>query len=126
MAKIIRAAALAAAIWTAALATALAAPNDGFASFWQSFTVAMAKDDQAALSGMVSLSERLDDATPLTFARFHSDHLGAATRRCLAKAKPLRDVDGTGAVTYTAFCGELNYSFYRIGGAWKLTDIGAN
>ena len=126
MATSLRAAALVAAIWAAALAPAIAAPADGFAAFWQAFTTALAKDDRVALAGMVALSDRLDDATPLTFARFHADHLDAATRKCLAKAKPLRSLDGLNQVTYTAFCGELNYSFYRTGGAWKLTDVGAN
>lgn len=126
MTKIIRATALAAAFWAAALSPAAAAANDGFAAFWQAFTTALVKDDQATLSGMVALSDRLDEATPLTFARFHRDHLGPATRKCLAKDKPISSVDGLGQLTYTAFCGELNYSFYRVGGAWKLTDIGAN
>ena len=35
-------------------------------------------------------------------------------------------VDGTGEVNYSAFCGELDFVFTRSGGAWKLTDIGAN
>lgn len=117
----------------AALATvvvATAAPavgaDDGFAAFWPTFAAAVAKDDQAALARMVVLSERVDQAAPLTFAKFHADSLGPAARRCLAKAKPKRDVDETGQVTYDAFCGEVIYSFSRSGGAWKLTDIGAN
>lgn len=126
MATMLRAAALAAVLWAAALAPGLAAAPDGFATFWQAFGAALTKDDQAGLAKMVALSDRLDQASPLTFARFHRDHLGPAVRKCLAKAKPVRDVDGEGQVNYTAFCGELTYTFYRTGGAWKLTDIGAN
>jgi hypothetical protein len=116
----------------AALATVLAtggpalAAGDGFAEFWQTFQAAATKDDRAALAGMVVLGDRLDQGKPQTFAKFHSDALGPAARRCLAKAKPVRDVDGNGQVNYSAFCGEVIYTFYRTAGAWKLTDIGAN
>ena len=117
------AAALAAVL--AGAAPALAA-GDGFAAFWQGFQAAVAKDDRAALAGMVVLSERLDQVGPPTFGKFHNEALGPAARRCLAKAKPVRDVDGQGQVNYSAFCGEVIYTFYRTGGAWKLTDVGAN
>jgi hypothetical protein len=123
MTMMFRCAALAAAL--VALATPALAADDGFAAFWPAFAAAAAKDDQAALARMVALSDRLDQATPLTFARFHADELGPAARRCLAKAKPKRDF-GAGDVSYSAFCGEVIYGFSRSGGAWKLTDIGAN
>jgi hypothetical protein len=126
MATMFRAAAIAAALSTAPLATALAAGGDGFAAFWQGFQAAVAKDDRAALAGMVVLSERLDQAEPLTFAKFHSDQLGPSARKCLAKAKAVRDVDGQGQVSYSAFCGQVIYTFYRSAGAWKLTDVGVN
>ena len=126
MASLFRAAAVAAALSLTPLATALAAGGDGFAAFWQSFQAAAAKDDRAALAGMVVLSERLDQAEPLTFAKFHNDQLGPAARKCLAKAKAVRAVDGEGQVNYSAFCGETIYTFYRTGGAWKLTDVGVN
>ena len=117
---------LAVAVWAAPQSAALAAPGDGFAPFWQAFTVALAKDDKAALARMVVLSPELDEASPLTFARFHADYLGPKTRQCLAKAKPVRDVDGLGKANYSAFCGELDFSFYQSGGGWKLTGIGPN
>jgi hypothetical protein len=120
-------AALAAAVWLGVQAPTMAATfGDGFAPFWQAFSAALVKDDQASLAKMVALSDRLDQAKPLTFARFHRDHLGPAARKCVAKARPVRDVDGEGQVNYTAFCGELTYTFTRAGGAWKLTDIGPN
>lgn len=125
MARVVRAAALAAVLCAAALTPAVAA-SDGFAPFWQAFTAALTKDDHAALAGMVALSDRVDQATPLTFAKFHADFLGTKNRQCLAKDKPVRGVDGTGAVNYSAFCGELDFVFTRSGGAWKLTDIGPN
>lgn len=119
---------VASAIAVAALAAApaIAAGGDGFAAFWRTFTAAVTKDDRAALAGMVVLSARVDEAEPLTFDRFHSDQLGPPARKCLAKARPVRAVDGNGEVNYSAFCGELIYIFYRTGGAWKLTDVGVN
>jgi hypothetical protein len=109
----------------AALSPAVAA-GDGFAAFWQAFQAAVAKDDRAALAAMVALSDRVDQAEPLSFAKFHSDMLGPAARKCLAKAKAVRDVGASGGVSYSAFCGEVIYGFSRAGGAWKLTDVGAN
>jgi hypothetical protein len=52
--------------------------------------------------------------------------LGPKVRRCLAKAKPVRDVDLQGNLNYFAFCGEIIYVFSKTGGTWKLTDLGAN
>jgi hypothetical protein len=127
MGKMFRRTAAAAALATAlAVAAPAVAAGDGFAAFWPTFQAAVAKDDRAALAAMVVLSERLDQAEPLTFARFHSDQLGPAARKCLAKAKAVRDVDGQGQVSYSAFCGQVIYTFYRSGGAWKLTDVGVN
>jgi hypothetical protein len=115
---------------TAALAVtvaapALATPTDGFGLFWPKFVAAAAKDDKPALAAMTALGPGLgDDAS--SFAKFHSGHLGAAARRCLVKAKPVRDVDPQGGVSYSAFCGEIIYVFSKPAGAWKLTDLGAN
>ena len=104
---------------------ALAAPADGFAAFWPVFTAAAAKDDAKALASMVALGPGLGDNGG-SFAKFHAANLTPATRRCLAKAKPVRDVDPQGAVSYSAFCGEVIYVFSKTGGGWKLTDLGAN
>jgi hypothetical protein len=104
---------------------ALAAPADGFAAFWPSFAGAAAKDDANALASMTKLGPGLGDAGG-SFAKFHAASLGASARRCLAKAKPVRDVDPQGGVSYSAFCGEVIYVFSKVSGVWKLTDLGAN
>jgi hypothetical protein len=104
---------------------ALAAPADGFAAFWPTFAAAAGKDDAKALASMVALGPGLGDAGG-SFAKFHAVNLGPAARRCLAKAKPTRDVDPQGTLTYAAFCGQMIYVFTKVGGAWKLTDLGAN
>jgi hypothetical protein len=95
---------------------ALAKPVDGFAA---------ATDDTKALASMVVIGPGLGDAGT-SFAKLHREYLGAAARRCLVKAKPLREVDGQGAVTYEAFCGQIIYVFSKPGDAWKLTDLGSN
>ena len=99
----------------AAAPVARATPTDGFGAFWASFAAA-AKDDAKALASMVVLGPGLGDAGG-SFAKLHRAALGPAARRCLAKAKPVRDVDPQGAVIYV---------FTKPGGAWKLTDLGAN
>ena len=109
-----------------ALATpAMAARADGFAAFWTSFAAAAANDDAKALASMTVLGPGLGDNGG-SFAKFHAASLGPAARRCLAKAKPARDIDPQGAVSYSAFCGEVIYVFSKVSGAWKLTDLGAN
>jgi len=109
----------------AVTAPALAAPADGFAAFWPTFAAAAAKDDAKALASMIALGPGLGDNGG-SFAKFHAANLGLASRRCLAKAKPLRDIDPQGGVSYSAFCGEVIYVFSKVGGVWRLTDLGAN
>jgi len=116
---------MAVALALTAAAPALAALADGFTAFWPNFVAAATKDDKAALASMTALGPGLGD-DGASFAKFHADHLGAAARRCLVKAKPGRDVDPQGGVSYSVFCGEVIYGFSKTGGAWKLTDLGAN
>jgi hypothetical protein len=116
---------MAVALTLATAETAIAAPADGFAAFWPAFAAAAAKDDSKALASMTALGPGLGD-NGSSFAKFHAANLGPAARRCLAKAKPARDVDPQGAVEYSALCGEVIYVFSKVGGAWKLTDLGAN
>jgi hypothetical protein len=99
------------------------AADDGFAAFWSKFAAAAAKDDKAALAAMTTLGPGIDDNdTPLTFDKVHSLYLRPAARRCLAKAKPQSQVDGTGATTYAAFCGQVIYVFSKTASAWRWTD----
>jgi hypothetical protein len=116
---------MAVALVLGAAAPARAAPTDGFAAFWPTFAAAAAKDDAKALASMIVLGPGLGD-TGASFARFHATNLGPKARRCLAKAKPARGVDPQGTVSYSVFCGDVIYSFSKVGGGWKLTDLGAN
>jgi hypothetical protein len=115
--------ALAMAIAAPAIAApAPATPADGFAAFWPSFTAAAAKDDTKTLATMIVLGPGLGDDIE-TFAKAHAAFLGPKARRCLAKAKPDRQVDPEGTLSYSAYCGQVIYGFTKSGGAWKLTDL---
>jgi hypothetical protein len=116
---------VAAALAVTPAAPAVATPADGFGAFWPQFVAAAAKDDRSALAAMTALGPGLGDDAG-SFVKFHADHLGAAARRCLIKAKPVRDVDPQGGVSYSAFCGEIIYGFSKSGGVWKLTELGVN
>jgi hypothetical protein len=110
----------------ATAAPAMAAPADGFSTFWPKFQAAAAKDDTKALASMIALGPNLGE-DGASFAKFHAGELGPKVRRCLAKAKPDRDVNPQGDVLYSAYCGgEIIYGFTKTGGVWKLTDLGAN
>jgi hypothetical protein len=107
-------------------APAVAAPDDGFAAFWPAFQAAAAKDDAKALASMIALGPNLGE-DGVSFAKFHAGELGPKVRRCLAKAKPDRDVNPQGDVLYSAYCGgEIIYGFTKTGGVWKLTDLSPN
>ena len=112
-------------VTTTSLAAAAAAPADGFAAFYRLFAAAVGKDDQKALAGFTVLGPGLDDNdVPLTFAAFHALYLTPRERHCLAKGKPVRAIDGTGAVNYSVFCGQLIYVFSKPNAAgWRLTDL---
>jgi hypothetical protein len=102
------------------------AGNDGFAAFWTAFTAALAKNDRAAATSMMK-PDTLGN-TPgaaKTLDQYYTQNFGPRVRACLVKQRPERDVHD-GQVSYAAFCGEAIYAFYKVGGAWKLTDIGAN
>jgi hypothetical protein len=110
------------AVGLATASPAMATPTDGFGVFWPAFQAAVAKDDAKALASMIALGPNLGD-DGVSFAKFHAGELGPKVRRCLAKAKPDRDVDPKGDVHYAAYCGQVIYGFSESEGAWKLTDL---
>jgi hypothetical protein len=107
-----------------ALAPPALATDDGFAAFWQAFAPAVGHDEVARLQTLVAVGAIQDsDGKPMTFTQIQADYLKPSARRCLAKAHPVHGVDGTGAVNYSAFCGQLVYVFEKTNGAWKLADF---
>jgi hypothetical protein len=121
---------LAAAVLAVAMgvgAPALAASGDGFPAFWKAFAAAVGTDDKAALARLVTLGPNLgDNGKAYTFAEMHAAYLKPAERSCLAKARPVRAVDGTGSAYYAANCGDLIYVFSKTGMSWTLADLSPN
>jgi hypothetical protein len=108
-------------------APAFAASDDGFAVFWKAFAAAVGKDDKPALAKLVTLGPNLgDNGKAYSFDQMHAAYLKPAERKCLAKAKPERSVDGTGAAFYAANCGDLIYVFNKTGASWTLADLSPN
>ena len=108
-------------------APAVAASGDGFAAFWNAFAAAAGKDDKAALAKLVTLGPNLgDNGKAYSFDQMHAAYLKPAERKCLAKAKPERTVDGTGAAFYATNCGDLIYVFSKTGASWTLADLSPN
>jgi hypothetical protein len=106
---------------------ALAASGDGFAAFWQAFAAAVGKDDKAALEKLVTLGPNLgDNGKAYSFDQMRAAYLKPAERKCLAKAKPVRAVDGTGAAYYATNCGDLIYVFNKTAASWTLADLSPN
>jgi hypothetical protein len=111
-------------LFLALASPATGAGDDGFAAFWQGFAAAAAHDDAAALQALTAVGQIDDsDGKPMSFAAIQALYLKASQRRCLARAHPVSAVDGTGAVNYSAFCGQLVYVFEKVNGAWKLADF---
>jgi hypothetical protein len=110
----------------AALLALMAAPSfaadAGWPEFWRAFAAAAGKDDQATLASLV----KLDPSVVGSFAEVHKHYLKPSQRRCLAKARPVRDVDQLGQVNYGAFCGQLIYVFTNTPAGWRLTDLSPN
>jgi hypothetical protein len=110
-----------AAIAVVGATTACAADQD-FDAFWQKFKTALQKNDKPALVSMTQcpflfrdkqlskaeLGTRIDTVLP------------AKTRRCLSTQHPKPDKG-----SYFAFCGDLVYSFEKVGGHYMFTAMDA-
>ena len=102
------------------------AADDGFAAFWTQFKAAVGKSDQKAVSQMFKYPIfYIDQREVADFPVIWKGAFSPAQRRCLAKEKPVKDTH-EGKVSYSAFCGQVIYSFGKDDAGWKLTDIGEN
>jgi hypothetical protein len=108
--------------------SALAAKSDdGFAAFWTQFNAAVGKNDQKAVSQMVRYPIYYNGQRQVAdFPMIWKGNFKPAQRTCLLKEKPLMDTSPKGKVSYSAFCGELIYSFGKDDAGWKLTDFDVN
>ena len=107
--------------------SALAAESDdGFAAFWTQFNAAVGKSDQKAVSQMFKYPLfYIDQRQVADFPVIWKGAFKPAQRTCLAKQKPVKDTH-EGKVSYSAFCGQVIYSFGKDDAGWKLTDIDEN
>jgi hypothetical protein len=103
-----------------------AGSDDGFAAFWTQFNAAVGKSDQKAVSQMVKYPILYQDLRQAAdFPVIWKGAFKPAQRKCLAKQKPVMDTH-EGKVSYSAFCGELIYSFAKDDAGWKMTDFAVN
>lgn len=96
-----------------------------FSDFWVLFKTAVVKDDRKAIAEMTKLpfpygSKQLSKAD---FIKECADLFNQKTRKCFSKAKPVKD---DGRDTYSVFCGEEIFSFEKVNGEYRFTDIGMN
>jgi len=90
---------------------------ESFAAFWKEFQSAVEKNDQEAIAALSNLG------SGRTAALLKEHPFTRAVRKCFATAKPVRDGDRD---RYCVFCGEEIFSFTKVNGAYKFTDIDMN
>ena len=83
----------------------------------------MAKNDPEAVAALsnVPLFYQNGQFSKAAFLKEYPSTFTHAVRKCLAAAKPVRDRD-----SYLVLCGEEIFSFGKVNGAYKFTDVGMN
>jgi hypothetical protein len=102
-----------------------AAEARSFAEFWVQFKTAVAKDDKEAIAEMTKFpfpygTKHLSKAE---FIKECGKLYDQKTRRCFAKAKPVKEDDRD---SYSVFCGEEIFVFEKVNGEYRFSDIGMN
>jgi hypothetical protein len=97
--------------------------DPAFNAFWIKFKAAVARNDKARVADMTKLPFRIADHEygRDAFIRKYNSLFTAKVRRCIARAKPMKDRD-----IYEIFCGEEIFIFANVNGTYKFTEIGAN
>jgi len=97
-----------------------------FASFWKEFTRALAKNDKEAVITLTKLPFYFDnkDQDRAGFLKIYPQVFTRSIRRCMATAKPHRDPRDKNS--YDVYCGELIFSFGKVGGKFKFLKYGPN
>jgi hypothetical protein len=96
-----------------------------FPAFWVQFKAAVAKGDKAAIAEMTKIpfpygTKQLSKAE---FIKECGELFNKKTQRCFSKAKPVKEDDRD---SYNVFCGEEIFSFGKVNGEYRFTDIGMN
>jgi len=96
-----------------------------FASFWKEFTGALAKNDKEAIVSLTQLPFYFENKNQdrAGFLKIYPQVFTRSIRRCMATAKPLRNPSDN---SYDVFCGELIFSFGKVGGKFKFLAYGPN
>jgi hypothetical protein len=94
-----------------------------FSAFWQRFKTAISKNDKEAVASMTKLPFLYEnkERSRAEFIRIYPQLFTPAVRRCIVRAKPLRE-----GGNYDVFCGELIFYFGKDGDEFKLLEFGAN
>ena len=97
-----------------------------FAEFWVQFKTAVAKNDKQAIAEMTRLPFTYGTSKPLSKADFIKECsvlFPQKVRKYFSKAKPMKDDDRD---SYSVICGEEIFSFEKVNGEYRFTDIGMN
>jgi hypothetical protein len=96
-----------------------------FTSFWKEFTAALAKNDKETVAALTQLPFYFDNKNQdrAGFIRIYNQVFTRSVRRCMATAKPLRNPSDN---SYDVFCGELIFSFGKVGRKFRFVAYGPN
>jgi hypothetical protein len=99
---------------TLAVSWQTTAAQSDWATFWLKFKNAVVKGDKQTVLSLSDSAQLPKDYQALFGPR--------AVRQCFAKAKPVKDEQGS----YSVFCGEQGYLFAKVNGQFKFKETFAN
>lgn len=103
-----------------------AAVKTEFDAFLAKFRAALKANDAAAVAGLTRLPFMAESDAATFRAKDYPRLFNAKSRACLARTKPVYDLDGEKNHAYSLFCGETIYVFTRDAGGFRFTDVGVN
>lgn len=97
-----------------------------FDAFLGKFRAALKANDAAAVAGLTRLPFMAESDAAKFRSKDYPRLFTAKSRACLARAKPVYDLDGEKNHAYSMFCGETIYVFTRDAAGFRFTDVGVN
>src|SRR4030095_855463 len=95
-----------------------------FASFWQTFKAAIARNDKEAVADLTKLPFLYDsrERDRAGFIKIYPQLVTPKVPRVIARVKPLKEQEG-----YDVFCGEIIFYFAKdANGKFKFDSFGPN
>lgn len=94
-----------------------------FTAFLTRFRAAISKNDKEAVASMTKLPFLYEskERSREEFIRIYPQLFTPAIRRCLVRAKPLKEGEN-----YDLFCGQLIFYLGKDSGEYKLLEFGVN